>query len=157
MENLNRKNLQLKLMRGIKKDIYTHLPTDSMLWDLFEYKEFTMCEDWDGISFGQLKRLAADLNDLVEDLHEEQTVSDDHRFKLDLGKDDEDKPTINVVSIQPETVGQWKSRLSKLQRDYSNDPEAREMIQAQKEKLFDRENLPEMMNNINPNIINTDI
>lgn len=154
--NINKLGLRLQMMRGVKIDVYSSVPKDSLLWDLFECLEQKYdCDncDWEGLSFKEIKELHNELYALISDLKENQHVSDEDKFLLQMDHDENDFK-LNVVKKQPESLGEWKSRLSKLETANHFDPEAVKMIKDLKHSLFDRNNLPQCANEVNPNNIN---
>ena len=140
-------DLRKKMMRGVSRDVYAKLPIDSLLWNVFHAKS-----QEHSISFGQLKKLKEELNDLIDDLWEQQTVDDDDEFTLDINIYEDDLE-ISVIVRHPETIGQWKSRLSKMQKDNHFDPVAVEMIKKLKESLFDLTQRDKVDLRVNPNNI----
>lgn len=145
------------MLRRAKRTLLTKLPVDSLLWYLYDALEYMHDEDPDwGVTVKQLRELKNDLVKVVEDLDEIQGLDDNTRTTMTLVGEDGDDPQCGISTNTPETIGEWKSRLSKLQTLHHFDPTAVKMIQEQKEKLFDRANIKEMSGQINPNIVNSD-
>ena len=93
---------------------------------------------------------------LFEELDDIQGLDDELKVTLQFEGEEGDDIKIAVVSNTPETIGEWKSRLSKMAMLNHFDPERVKMIREVREKLFDRANLKKMSGQINPNIVNSD-
>lgn len=144
---------KLNLNRGIKKDIYARLPSNSLLWHIFERLEMIHDYDWDGLSFRDLKNLSIELNDLIEYLQEFQDINDDFTFTLGFDPGDS-RGEITIENKRPESIGEYKSRLVKLKNKYKDDPVVLSLIKEVHEKLWDRNNFPKEIEKIDPSIEN---
>lgn len=150
--NVEKIKLRLEMMRGVKRTLIAKFPVDSLLWYVYDVLEHhhEENEEW-GITIKQLRELKNDLVRICEDIQELEYIDENTKTTVTLVGDDGDDPQCGVITNVPETIGEWKSRLSKMQTLYHFDSEAVKLIQAHKEKLFDRTNIDKMSGQINSN------
>ncbi len=156
--SIDKIKFRLELLRGIKRTTLAFMPPNTMLWYIFEYLDLRYDYDTEEskVTIAKLRELHKELGDLFSELDDMQGLDEETKVHLEFSGEEGDDIKIAVVSNTPETIGEWKSRLSKMQKMNHFDPERVKAIQEVKEQLFDRANIEKMSGQINPNVVNSD-
>lgn len=156
--NIDKIKFRLELLRGIKRSVLAFMPSNTMLWYIFEYLDLRYDRDEEAaqVTVAKLRELHKELGALIDDLDEIQGLDDELKVHLEFSGEEGNDLKIAVVSNTPETIGEWKSRLNRMATLNHFDPERVKMIKEVREQLFDRANLEKMSGQINPNIVNSD-
>lgn len=156
--SIDKIKFRLELLRGVKRSVLAYMPPNTLLWYIFEYLDlrYDRDEEMARVTVAKLRELHKELGDLIDDFDETQGLDEETKVHLEFSGEEGDDIKIAVVSNTPETIGEWKSRLSKMAMLNHFDPKRVEMIREVREQLFDRANLEKMSGQINPNIVNSD-
>lgn len=139
--NINKLRLRLSMIRQRRQIPVAKVPINSLLWYVFDSLENTdgYENEWEGIPVKKLQELQKELNKLMDDLSHNSQITPNTKLIGDMsGDDDRNDTEIPLAISEMESIGEWKTRILKLQNEYANDPESLKLIHEQKEKLYNR-------------------